>query len=82
MTDQLIELDSRRRAAFGRIGRAEHTRYLVTEEPDGTLILTPAVVMAAHEAALLRQPELLRQIQADSADPTRRVVSSHRRPRN
>lgn len=33
-----LELDSRRRASFAEIGRKEHTRYLVDEEPDGTLI--------------------------------------------
>jgi hypothetical protein len=48
----LIELDSRRRAALGRLAR--HDRYLVHEEPDGTLVLVPAVVMARQEAELLR----------------------------
>jgi hypothetical protein len=48
----LIELDSRRRAALGRL--AHHDRYLAHEEPDGTLVLIPAVVMAKQEAELLR----------------------------
>lgn len=78
---QLVELDSRRRVALGRLGRPEHQRYLVTEEPDGTLVFTPAVVMTAHEAALLRNPELVEQIEADQADPTRAVSSPARRPR-
>ncbi len=78
---QLVELDSRRRVALGRLGRPEHQRYLVTEEPDGTLVFTPAVVMTAHEAALLRRPELVEQIEADQADPTRAVSSQARRPR-
>ena len=78
---QLVELDSRRRVALGRLGRPEHQRYLVTEEPDGTLVFTPAVVMTAHEAALLRRPELVEQIEADQADPTRAVNSQARRPR-
>lgn len=78
---ELVELDGRRRVALGKIGNAEHTRYLVTEESDGTIILTPAVVMTQHEAALLRQPELVAKIKADKADPSRLVQSKARRPR-
>lgn len=48
----LIELDSRKRAALGRL--AHHDRYLAREEPDGTVVLTPAVVMPKLEAELLR----------------------------
>lgn len=78
---QLIELAARRRAALGRIGNPDHTRYLVEEEPDGSLLFTPAVVMTAHEEALLRHPELVAQIEADIADPARLVKSESRRPR-
>ena len=78
---QLVELDSRRRVALGRLGNPEHDRYLVTEHTDGTLVFTPAVVMTAHEAALLRHPELVEQIEADRANPTRAVRSRARRPR-
>lgn len=73
---QLVELDSRRRITLGRLGKPEHQRYLVHEEPDGTLVFTPAVVMAAHEAALLRHPELVEQINADLTDPTTALGSS------
>ena len=52
---QLVELDSRRQVALGRLGNPEHDRYLVTEYADGTLVLAPAVVMTAHEAALSRE---------------------------
>lgn len=76
----LIELDARRRVALGKLGKPEHTRYLVTEHPDGSLLLTPAVVMTVHEAALLRNPELVAQIEEDLADPSRATPSSARRP--
>ena len=79
--EQLVELDSRRRVALGRLGNPEHSRYLVTEHSDGTLVFTPAVVMTAHEAALLRRPDLVAQIEADLADPSRGVGSEARRPR-
>lgn len=72
----LVELDSRRRITLGRLGNPEHDRYLIHEEPDGTLVLTPAVVMSAHEAALLRHPELVEQIKADLADPSTTLSSS------
>ena len=76
---QLVELDQRRRVALGRIGKPEHTRYLVTQETDGTLIFTPAVVVT--EATLLHHPELAEQIKADQADPSRMVTSRSRRAR-
>ena len=78
---QLVELDSRRRVSLGRLGRPEHRRYFVTEEPDGTLVLTPAVVMTAHEAALLRRPDLVERIESDLANPDRAVRSPIRRER-
>ena len=78
---QLVELDARRRVALGRLGNPEHNRYLVTEHPDGSLLLTPAVVMTAHEAALLRHPELVAQIEQDLADSSMAAPSSARRPR-
>ena len=59
--------------AFGLIRR-------FSEDADGTLVFTPAVVMTAHEAALLRHPELVEQIEADRADPTRAIRSTARRP--
>ena len=78
---QLVELDARRRVALGRLGNPEHDRYLVTEHADGTLVFIPAVVMTAHEAALLRNPELVEQIKADRANPALAVRSKARRPR-
>ena len=78
---QLVELDSRRRVALGCLGNPKHDRYLVTERADGTLVFAPAVVTTVHEAALLRHPELVEQIKADRADPSRAVRSKARRPR-
>lgn len=48
MTDdsrKLVEVDSRRRIHLGDMGK--HHRYLAHTEPDGTIILTPAVVVPA-----------------------------------
>ena len=78
MSDQLVELDDRRRVSLGKIGRPEHTRYIVEEEPDGTLVLTPAVVMSELEAKLLANRELVERINANRADPGRLVRRERR----
>jgi hypothetical protein len=78
VTEVLVELDDRRRVSLGRIGRQEHTRYLVTEEPDGTLVFTPAVVLSELEAKLLANDELVDSILANRADPTRLVPRTRR----
>lgn len=76
-SETLIELDARRRASFGRVGRPEHTRYLVSEEDDGTLILTPAAVVSDLEARFLQDPALLTRIEDERRHPER----LRRRPR-
>jgi hypothetical protein len=50
----LLELDTRRRLSLGRL--AQHDRYIATVEEDGTIVLTPAVVMTEAEARLLAVP--------------------------
>jgi hypothetical protein len=47
----VLEVDSRRRISLGSL--AEHDRYLVEVQEDGTIVLTPAVVMSAAQARLL-----------------------------
>lgn len=69
MADTLIELDDRRRASLGKLGR--HRRYLAHEEPDGTLVLTPATVMSEAQAHLLARPEVMADIDAFVAEPER-----------
>ncbi|MCY3952284.1 MAG: hypothetical protein OXG55_04165 [bacterium] len=49
------------------VGPARRSRG-VSEEPDGTLVLTPAVVTAAHEAVLLRRPALVERIESYPAN--------------
>jgi len=66
----LIELDERRRLSLGKIGR--HSRYLVREEPDGTLIFEPAVVLTEAEQRYLENATLVAQIEDNRAHPERR----------
>lgn len=56
----VLEVDSRRRISLGPL--AEHDRYLVDVEEDGTIVLTPAVVMSAAQARLLAATETSRMI--------------------
>lgn len=58
MTDMLIELDERRRASLGKVGRPEHRRYLVHEQPDGTIVFTPAVAIPERELIVWENAEL------------------------
>lgn len=51
-------VDERRRTSLAKVGRPSDRRYLVEEFEDGTLVLTPAVTLAAAEVAALRDPEI------------------------
>lgn len=73
MDEVVLELDGRRRVSLGRLGRPEHRRYLATEEPDGTIVLTPAVVMSALEAKFLANRKLVERVEANRASPSRLV---------
>jgi len=63
----VLEVDSRRRISLGTL--AEHDRYLVEVEEDGTIVLTPAVVMSAAQARLLAAAETSRRIDEFLDDP-------------
>jgi hypothetical protein len=56
----MLEVDSRRRISLGPL--AVHDRYLVEVEEDGTIVLTPAVVMSAAQARLLAAGETSRKV--------------------
>lgn len=76
----LLELDSRRRLSLGQI--AKHDRYLAEIEEDGTIVLTPAVVMTEAEARLLAAPETAREIAEFLKDPSSGVLWEGRRARS
>lgn len=68
----VVELDGRRRASLGKVGRKQDTRYFADTHEDGTIVLTPAVLMSATEANLLREhPDLVERIQAEIASGKR-----------
>ena len=63
----VLEVDSRRRISLGAL--ATHDRYLVEVEDDGTIVLTPAVVMSVTEANLMSAPETSGQVDRFLDDP-------------
>ncbi len=70
MSEQvLVTLQDRSRANLGKL--AEHDRYLVHREPDGTLIWEPAEVMSITEARLLADEGLMKVVADNRADPSR-----------
>lgn len=58
MTVEKLSLDPRRRTSLAKFGRKEDSEYLVDEQPDGTLVLTPAVTISAAELAILTDATL------------------------
>ncbi|MDP1806076.1 MAG: hypothetical protein Q8K72_12975 [Acidimicrobiales bacterium] len=73
MDEVLLEVDDRRRVTLGKLGKPEHRRYLAAEEPDGTIVLSPAVVMSELEARFLANTALVEQIEENRRHPERLV---------
>jgi hypothetical protein len=70
MSEQvLVTLQDRSRVNLGKL--AEHDRYLVHREPDGTLIWEPAEVISVTEARLLADEGLMKVVAENRADPSR-----------
>jgi len=70
MSEQvLVTIQDRSRANLGKL--AEHDRYLVHREPDGTLIWEPAEVMSVTEARLLADRGLMKVIADNRTDRSR-----------
>ena len=71
---RLVTADPRGRVTVGQADRP----YLVHEEPDGTVVLEPAVVMSELERRFLENATLQASIEYARAHPEQRVG---RRPR-
>ena len=54
--ERLLAVDNKRRVALGRLGRSADTHYIARDEPDGTVVLTPAVVMPSSQARFMTDP--------------------------
>lgn len=69
MASTLIELDERGRAALKAYGAQPGARYIAEVLPDGSIHLTPAVVVTAAEAAMWRtKPEVAAYLASDAFD--------------
>ena len=67
---QLVESDERGRVSLGSRGKARQ-QYRLTEQPNGALILEPAVVLSEMEVAYLRNAALVARVNDDAAHPER-----------
>lgn len=69
----LIELDARNRASLGKLAR--HRRYLANLQPDGTIVLTPARIVPAKEAAHLDHTAVVDEL-ADLPDDAPKLAEA------
>lgn len=76
----LLEVDARGRTSLARLGGSGR-RYLARTEPNGTIVLEPAVVMTELEARLHANPELHAQVTEAAAHPERAVAVARTRRR-
>jgi len=70
MNGTLVQVDTRKRVSLGNM--AHHNQYLVREEPDGTIIFEPAVVLTQAERAFLSDPSLVEALEKVNVHPERR----------
>ncbi|CAN5911989.1 hypothetical protein BH23ACT10_BH23ACT10_32680 [soil metagenome] len=73
-----VETDTRSRVSLKRLGVEEHRQYLAHVEVDGTVVLTPAVVVSEAEARFHANPEVGAQI-LDNRTHSERLVPRRRR---
>jgi len=71
----MVELDEQRQLSLDKVGR--HSRYLVREERDGTLIFEPAIVLTEFEARVLANEEIMAALRGRDNETDR----GQRRPR-
>ncbi|NKR46265.1 hypothetical protein GS506_16005 [Rhodococcus hoagii] len=79
--DLIQELDTRNRISLSKVENKADI-YKVVEEPDGTVVLHPAVVMTKLEERFLRNPDLVAAIKrADDVKPEERRKWERKTPR-
>ncbi len=71
----MVELDEQRQLSLDKIGR--HSRYLVREERDGTLVFEPAIVLTEFEARVFANEEIMSALRGSDNETDR----GQRRPR-
>lgn len=76
----LLEVDSRKRVSLGQAaGLAD--RYLMDQDQDGVITLTPAVVLSAIELELIRnRPDILEAVERSRADVDAGRIDGTERP--
>lgn len=65
----LVEPDARKRVSLARLNVDLADTYLARVEPDGSIVLEPAVVLSALEASLLADRQLRAEVTESIANP-------------
>ncbi|AJW79003.1 hypothetical protein [Clavibacter michiganensis] len=75
-----VQIDARKRASLGSM--AKFDQYLVREEPNGTIIFEPAIIMTPAEREFVNDPELVAALARVNANPERRRTRERRGARS
>lgn len=75
----LLEVDSRRRLNLNKVGR--HDRYTAVEHEDGSITLTPAIILSPADVQYLNDREM-QDLVAKAQEKTGTTIRRERRPRN
>ncbi len=70
-----IVLDGRRRTSLARVGVASDSRYIAETLEDGSVLLTPAVLIEKWELAALTNPEIRSALDAALTTSRDQLVS-------
>jgi hypothetical protein len=73
----LLEVDGRRRLNLSKIGH--HDRYTATEHEDGTITLTPAIVLSPAEMHFLADTELQEFVRIGRSNSSKTMRLDRRR---
>lgn len=75
----LLEVDSRRRLNLSKVGR--HERYTAVEHEDGSITLTPAIILSPADLHYLKDREI-QDLVAKAQKNTGTTLRLERRTRN
>lgn len=78
--EHTVELDGRNRISLNGLDLRSKT-YFVRADPEGTIVLEPAVVMSMAEAAYLRHPEVQAVVEEGLNNPQEHRPRTKRRER-
>lgn len=70
-SEAIVEIDARKRVSLARAGDELSQRYAMSVAGDGTITLTPVVVLTQRELAMLKNPDLMKRIRTGLGQASR-----------